>query len=281
MPGKPKSPKRFFASMKIRPIKSLGQNFLLDEIALQKIVTAAQLSPLDDVLEIGAGLGALTRLLGEGASSVVAVERDSKLIPGLKTAVSGLPNVTVVHGDALDMDFKQFSCGQKLKVVSNLPYSVSSQIIMSLLERRGLFSLLVLMVQRELAQRITARPGGRDIGAISVLIQVYMDCSALFNVPPGAFWPEPGVESTVIKLMPLETPKIPESLQKQFASIVKACYSQRRKMIANSLRSILSRDETQRVLEAASIDPKRRPETLSVEEFGILAEAAAQIEHAP
>lgn len=262
----------------MRPLKSLGQNFLLDKNILDQIAETAELTDTDETLEIGAGLGSLTRILAERTGSVTAVEKDVKLIDGLTTALSDYPNITLVHADALKLDFAELMKGHYgIKVVSNLPYSVSSQILMKLFSDRDMFSMFVLMLQRELGERISAPPGGRQRGAISVLIQAYMDVRVEFRAPPRAFWPEPGVESVVLKFVPLAVGKIPEQYDKSFTKVVKAAFSTRRKMLSNSLQSAFDKDDAKIVIDAAGIERSRRAETLSVEEFLALAKAAERL----
>jgi 16S rRNA (adenine1518-N6/adenine1519-N6)-dimethyltransferase len=272
---KEKSPlKEFFMSQESYPRKSLGQNFIKDSQVLERIGEIANLSTEDEVLEIGAGLGALTLFLGEKVRRVIAIEKDSRLIDKLKETVSHLKNVEIIPEDALRVELRRF-CGKKrLKVVSNLPYSISSPILIKLLEERELFSLLVLMIQREVGERITALPGGRTYGSISILIQTYMNASIELLVPPEAFWPRPKVDSVVIKLVPLPVPRISIRDEKLFRSIVRAAFSSRRKILSNSLSSLFPKEKSEQILRSSEIDGKRRAETLSIEEFGRLTEEA-------
>jgi 16S rRNA (adenine1518-N6/adenine1519-N6)-dimethyltransferase len=268
------SPREFFISRKIRPRKSLGQSFIKDQKVLERMWKIAELSKEDEVLEIGAGLGALTLFLGERLRRVIAIEKDKRLLEKLKQAVSHLKNIEIISGDALRIDLRGFYKGNKIKVVSNLPYSVSSPILIKLLDERGIFSLLVLMLQREVGERITASPGGRQYGSISVLMQTYMDASIELRVSPEAFWPRPKVQSVVVKLRPLPSPRIPILDEKLFKKIVRAAFSSRRKMLANSLCSLFPKEKIEEVLKTSGIDGKRRAETLSLEEFGRLTEQA-------
>lgn len=271
------SPREFFISQKTYPRKSLGQNFIKDSRVLERMGEIADLSKDDEVLEIGAGLGGLTLFLGQKAGRVIAIEKDRRLVEKLKETVSHLKNVEVVPEDALRVEFIRFYGKRRIKVVSNLPYSISSPILIKLLEERETFSLLALMIQREVGERITALPGSRTYGSISVLVQTYMDVSIELHVPPDAFWPRPKVDSVVIKLVPLPNPRIAMPDEKLFRSIVRAAFSSRRKILSNSLCSLLSREKVEEILKLSGIDGKRRAETLSVGEFGRLTEEAFKI----
>ncbi|MGQ0793085.1 MAG: 16S rRNA (adenine(1518)-N(6)/adenine(1519)-N(6))-dimethyltransferase RsmA [Deltaproteobacteria bacterium] len=272
------SPKKFFLADNSRPKKSFGQNFLRDRGALERIGQIAELTKDDDVLEIGAGLGALTIFLAERAKSVVAIEKDTRLIERLTEATSQMGNVRIVVADALLVNFRDVHQGGRMKVVSNLPYSVSTPILMKLLEERDMFSSLVLMVQREVGQRLAAPPGGRDYGSISVLVQAFMDVALRLAVPPEAFWPRPKVHSVVLRFAPLATSRIRIADEKSFRAVVRASFSARRKMLVNSLSSAIPKSEAEEILKLAAIDGRRRAETLSIEEFGRLAEEFWKLE---
>jgi 16S rRNA (adenine1518-N6/adenine1519-N6)-dimethyltransferase len=265
------SPKRFFISQKIRPRKSLGQSFMKDQSVLERMWEIAELLEEDEVLEIGAGFGALTLFLGERLKKVVAIEKDKRILGKLKQNVSHLKNVEIIAGDFLQLDLRGFYKGNRIKVVSNLPYSVSSQILLKILDHREFFSLLVIMLQREVGERISALPGSRQYGLLSVLVQTYMHASVELNVRPEAFWPQPEVESVVVKLRPFQCPRSHIPDEKLFKKIIKAAFSSRRKMLNNSLRSIFSKEKIVDCLKISEIDGERRAETLSIEEFGRLA----------
>ena len=265
------SPKEFFLAENIRPRKGLGQSFIHDKNVLERISEIAELSKEDVVLEIGAGLGALTLFLCERSRRVIAIEKDNRLIEKLRQNVSHLKNVEIISGDVLQIDFRDFYRGDKIKAVSNLPYSISSPILFKLLEERDIFSLLVLMLQSEVGERINALPGSKQYGSSSVLIQTYMDISVELRVPPDAFWPKPKVWSVVVKLIPLPSPRIYIPEEKLFKKIVKAAFSSRRKMLGNSLCVLFPKEKVKEILEKSGIDGKRRAETLSIEEFGKLA----------
>jgi len=281
MPNRIKSttnPKEFFLSENSYPSKSLGQNFIKDLRVIDRIIELAELSSEDEVLEIGPGLGALTLALADNARRVVAIEKDEKLVKHLSESFHDYPNVEFVHQDALKVDFSSFYSGEKLKVISNLPYSVSSPILFKLLEARQYFSSLILMLQLEVGERITAGPGGKTYGSISVLLQTFMDITTEFRVHPASFWPKPKVDSIVLKFVPLKSPRADVSDEKLYEKVVRAAFSSRRKMIGNSLQSLLSRDSARESLELAGIDKTRRAETLTIEEFGVLVDKVSIVE---
>jgi len=281
MPNRIKSttnPKEFFLSENSYPSKSLGQNFIKDLRVIDRIIELAELSSEDEVLEIGPGLGALTLALADNARRVVAIEKDEKLVKHLSESFHDYPNVEFVHQDALKVDFSSFYSGKKLKAISNLPYSVSSPILFKLLEARQYFSSLILMLQLEVGERITAGPGGKTYGSISVLLQTFMDITTEFRVHPASFWPKPKVDSIVLKFVPLKFPRADVSDEKLYEKVVRAAFSSRRKMIGNSLQSILSRDSARESLELAGIDKTRRAETLTIEEFGVLVDKVSIVE---
>jgi 16S rRNA (adenine1518-N6/adenine1519-N6)-dimethyltransferase len=264
------SPREFFISEDLKPRKALGQSFIHDKNVLERMLEISELSEKDDVLEIGAGLGALTVSLGERSRRVITIEKDNRLLEKLKQNISHLENVEIISGDALKINLREFYRGGKIKVVSNLPYSISSPILFKLLEERDILSLLVLMLQSEVGERISALPGSKEYSSISVLIQTYMDVSLELRVPPEAFWPKPKVWSVVIKLVPLPGPRIFIPDEKLFKKIVRAAFSSRRKMLLNSLCALFPKAQVKEILEESGIDGKRRAETLSIEELGRL-----------
>jgi 16S rRNA (adenine1518-N6/adenine1519-N6)-dimethyltransferase len=269
------NPKEFFSGEKAYPRKSLGQNFLTDRRVIDRIVEVAGISDEDDVLEIGPGMGALTLALAEKAGRVVAIEKDERVMSRLHESLDTYPNVELIAGDCLKINYASLHKGKKIKVVSNLPYSISSPVLLRLLKERELFSLLILMLQLEVGERIAARPGGKKYGSLSVLIQTYMDVRIEFRVPPSAFWPKPKVDSAVLKFNPLPQPRVPITDEGLYEKVLRAAFSSRRKMLGNSLRSILSKDEAESVLASCGIDRRRRAETLTIKEFGLLAEEVA------
>ena len=270
--SKNKNPREFFSDHTGSPSKSLGQNFLKDKNILDKIVGLAELTDKDEVLEVGPGLGALTEELAKRAARVVAVEKDKKLISHLTELSRTYGNIELISGDSLNVDFRNLFKGGGIKFVSNLPYSVSTPILFKLLEARDIFSTLVLMLQLEVGERIASCPGTKKYGSISVLLQTYFDITLEFRVPPAAFWPKPKVYSVVLKLVPLRTPRVHIADEKLYERVIRAAFSSRRKMLGNSLRSAFPKDSVLKALESSGIDHKRRAETLTIQEFGSLAD---------
>ncbi len=255
----------------IRAKKSLGQNFLKDPLYLTKIADAAQAGPGDRVLEIGPGLGHLTGVLVKRVKKVLALELDERLIPLLQKEFGGLQNIEILHADALEYDYG--SLPGRWKVVANLPYYISTPIIQKLIAHHGKFVSLTLMLQKEVADRIASPPGNKDYGYLSVLVQLYATPRIEFVVPPGAFTPQPEVDSAVVTLAIREQPAISLADENFFIRVVKAAFSQRRKTLRNALKQLeVPGEKMQQVLSKTGIDLGRRAETLSVEEFGRLAD---------
>ena len=263
--------------------KSLGQNLLIDNAHLARIAAAADLTPADTVLEIGPGLGALTRHLAEQAGRVVAVELDQRLIPILREQFAGQPHVAFVHADILELDPSELlhapltdearapSRAAPYKVVANLPYNITSAALRHILESRQPPTLAVLLVQREVAQRIVAVPDKMSLLAVSV--QFYARACALHTVPAGAFLPRPKVDSCVLRLDVYPGPADEDLPPAQFFRVVRAGFGQRRKQLRNSLGAGLgcSKEQADLWLNSAGIDPPRRAETLSLPEWVRLA----------
>jgi len=258
----------------ISPKKSLGQNFLVDENVAQRIIGAADISKDDTVVEIGPGRGVLTRGLAEQAGRVVAIELDERLIDGLRMEHADLANLEVVHADALGYDFGNIE--GRIKVVANLPYYISTPIISRLVGLRTKVSLMVLMLQKEVAQRIAAPPGGKEYGYLSVMVQLYARPEILFAVKPGSFSPPPKVDSSVVRLMVLDEPAATCKDYKRLERLVSAAFSQRRKTLRNALKaSRMFEDGAIEAMGGSGIDPSRRAETLSVAEFARLSDFLA------
>lgn len=260
-------------TFKLRADKRLGQNFLVEESVVRRIAEAAELSPGETVLEIGPGIGTLTQQLALTGADVVAVELDKRLIPVLSHTVGGYENVRVVQGDILKVDIPEVVGKPTFKVAANLPYYITTPIIMNLLEQRLPVERLVVMVQKEVAQRMTASPGGRDYGAISVAMQYYTEPKIAFIVKAGSFMPAPKVDSAVMVCKRREKPPVDVPDEKIFFRTVAAAFSVRRKMLSNALKNMggLTGDQVKDWLERSGIDPKRRAETLSLEDFASLA----------
>lgn len=256
---------------KLRADKKLGQNFLIDENVVHQIVAAAELSEADTVLEVGPGIGTLTQGLAESKARVVAVELDTRLLPVLATTLNGYDNVRVVHGDILKVNIMEEVGAPSFKVCANLPYYITTPIIFALLEKRLPMERLVAMVQKEVAERMAAQPGGKEYGALSVAIQYYTEPKIAFIVPPTSFIPAPAVDSAVIVCKRREKPPVEVCDEALFFRVVKAAFSLRRKMLSNSLKNMgIKAEQVAKWLELADVDGKRRAETLSLEDFAKL-----------
>lgn len=263
---------------RLRADKKLGQNFLIDPEIVSSIVRAAGLTPEDHVLEVGPGIGTLTQGLAESGASVTAVELDRRLLPVLETTLAGYDNVRIVSGDILKVNIMEEVGADSFKVCANLPYYITTPIIFALLEKRLPMERLVAMVQKEVAERMTAKPGGRDYGALSVAIQYYTEPEIAFTVPPSSFIPAPAVESAVIVCRRRKKPPVEVADEALFFHVVKAAFSMRRKMLNNSLKSMgITSGQCSQWLAAAGVDGKRRAETLSLEEFAALTNTYAEI----
>lgn len=256
---------------KLRADKKLGQNFLIDENVVRQIVEAAELREADTVLEVGPGIGTLTQGLAESKAKVVAVELDTRLLPVLATTLEGYDNVRVVHGDILKVNIMEEVGAPEFKVCANLPYYITTPIIFALLEKRLPMERLVAMVQKEVAERMAAQPGGKDYGALSVAIQYYTEPEIAFIVPPTSFIPAPAVDSAVIVCKRRSKPPVEVCDEALFFRVVKAAFSLRRKMLSNSLKNMgIKSEQVAKWLELAGVDGKRRAETLSLEDFAKL-----------
>jgi len=261
----------------LRAKKSLGQNWLVDESALARIAAAAELIPDDTVLEIGPGLGSLTRHLAEQAGRVVAVELDSALIAPLRHVMSDYANVIIVQGDILQFDLSTL-VSPGYKAVANLPYYITSAVIRRLLEASVRPSLIVLTVQLEVAQRIIASPGRLSLLAVSV--QFYGRPSIVAHIKAGSFYPAPQVDSAVVRIEPYRQPAVNVADRGQFFAIAKAGFSQKRKQLHNALAAGLARPQTEisAALERAGVDGRRRAETLTLEEWAAIARTLSPVE---
>lgn len=260
----------------MRAKKSMGQNFLVDGNVLQRIVEAVDLGPGDRVLEIGPGRGALTSLLVRQAEHVLAVELDRQLVPLLEKEFSLANNVEFIQGDILRTDLRQILDSRwkgKWKVAANLPYNISSQVIFKFLDNVSLFSSLVLMLQKEVGDRLVASPGTKDYGILSVFCRLHFDVSRVLIVKPGSFRPIPKVDSVVLRFIPLTVPRLDVGDEALFRQVVKASFSQRRKTLANCLKSskITDNEGIASVLHRTGIDGGRRGETLTLDEYARLS----------
>lgn len=257
----------------LRPDKSLGQNFLLDPVALRRIVEAAEIDPAGTVLEIGPGLGSLTRYLALAARRVVAVELDPDLLSPLRAVLANTENVTIIEGDILAQDPAALVGEPGYQVVANIPYYITSALIRHLLEAPVRPSRLVLTVQREVAERICAGPG--DLSLLALSVQVYGQPRIAARIPAGAFYPPPKIDSSVVRIDLYPEPRIPAGQLDIFFKLAKAGFSQKRKTLRNSLSAGLAwkPERAADFLTAAGIDPRRRAETLGLEEWGRLVDA--------
>ena len=267
----------------VRPSKSLGQNFIRDMSVIERIMDGAGIEPDDMVIEIGPGLGVLTSALASRAAFVTAVEIDGRLIPVLEETLKDYSNVRVINRDILKTDIGQLveesrSAGLfsgKVHIVGNLPYYITTPIIMKLLEDNVPADSITVMMQKEVADRIRSAPGSRTYGAISAAVQYYCRVSKITDVPKEAFVQRPKVESTVLRLEPLKDEKPQVKDENMYLRCVKAGFAQRRKTLLNSLSSAggIDKETVKMRLEAAGIDPGRRAETLTVEEFARMADS--------
>jgi 16S rRNA (adenine1518-N6/adenine1519-N6)-dimethyltransferase len=264
----------------MRAKKQLGQNFLTDPQTAEAIVARSRVGPRAVVLEIGAGLGALTVPLARKAARVLAVEKDRELVPLLKTELraKGITNVAVTTADILVLDWESLAQapGQKLLVMGNLPYNISSQILVRLVRHRHRVERAVLMFQKELAQRITAAPGNRDYGRLAVMLQYCARIRPVMDLKASQFYPRPKVDSIVLEIDFLPAPPTPADDEEFFSQVVKAAFGQRRKTLRNALSGsqlALKPTAAAAVLQAVAIDPSRRAETLSIAEFVALSNA--------
>lgn len=253
--------------------KSFGQNFLIDQNYIDKIISALNPKREETIVEIGAGRGALTEKLIESGANVIAIELDRDLVPLLRDEFAKYKNFKLVEIDALKIDFLQLTKdkGQRTKLVANLPYNISTAILQRLIGQRAAFSEMILMFQREVVERITAEPGTKERGFLSVLVEAYLETEKLFDIPPNAFRPVPKVWSAVVRLRPKESSTENEDL---FRKIISAGFAQRRKTILNNFKNApeyLKMDDPEKLLKDCEIDAKRRAETLTLEEWKRIA----------
>lgn len=262
----------------LRMSKKLGQNFLIDAGIVQGIVDAAEIEPGERVLEIGPGIGTLTQGLAEAGAEVTAVELDKKLPAVLAETLKAYDNVTIVPGDILKVNIPEIMGDAPFKVAANLPYYITTPILMALLERHLPITRMVTMVQKEVAERMVAGPGSKTYGALSVAVQYYTEPEIVLNVPPRSFIPAPEVDSVVIACKVRETPAVKVLEEKMFFRVVKAAFGQRRKTLSNALcGGGFPKEQVRDAMERAGIDPTRRGETLSLAEFANLADEFSKI----
>ncbi len=258
--------------------KSLGQNFLISEFIIEDILDGAEISEEDYILEVGPGIGVMTKAMANRAKQVAAIEIDKSLLPVLSETLADCDNVEIVSGDVLKLDINEVIDtkleGNKAKVVANLPYYVTTPIIMKLLEEDINVSDIVVMVQKEVADRMVSPPNNKTYGALSVAVQFYSQPEIITKDPRTSFMPQPNVESTVIRLKVRETPPVELEDKKVFFATVKAAFAMRRKTLLNTIANGglgLNKEESNEVLLLSNIDPKRRGETLDMKEFATLS----------
>jgi len=268
------SPKILLKAWELRPKKRLGQSFLSDPSTAATITARARLSPQDVILEIGAGLGALTIPLAQAVKKIYAVEKDRQLIDLLKTELltHKIANCEIIAGDILQIDLRQFTAaaGRKITVIGNLPYNISSQVLIRLIQSRHDFNRAIFMFQKELAQRIAARPGGKEYGRITAMLRYCADISTLLNVKASAFYPPPKVDSAVIEIKFKPTTDYGLHDEAMLFAVIKAAFGNRRKTLKNALTASglpIDSQTALRALTSAGIDPSRRAETLEPGEF--------------
>ena len=257
----------------LRAKKQFGQNFLISERALRAIADATVSSDEDWIVEIGAGLGTLTAQIVERvtAGKVIALEADPDMVRVLKAELGTVDNLEIHHVDAMRFDLRAEASLKKIIVCGNLPYHLASQLMFKVLDARDRVQHAVFMIQKEMADRIVAKPGGKDYGALGVMIRTYADVTTVIKVGAGSFVPPPKIDSTVIKILPLPAPRAPIADEKHYSKVVHAAFGQRRKTLRNALRAQFEDPAIDAALATTGIDGGRRGETLDIAEFAALA----------
>ena len=264
--------KAFLKTHRTHPKKQLGQHFLINPDVLSVIIEAGEVTDTDVVIEIGAGLGCLTTALAEQAKTVIAIEIDPLLYNELETQFSTDVDVHIVRADVLEVGFPSlFPPNTRPKVIANLPYGITTPILWKLLKHTNQLSTCVLMMQREVAERIVAPPGGKDYGALTIGISYYADTTSIGILSPDNFFPAPQVDSALLKLTTREKPRVTVNDEEYFFRIVREAFRGRRKMLKNSLRRFASPETLNAAFTALKIAPQRRAETLDITEFAALA----------
>lgn len=246
------------------PKKSLGQNFLINQKLVKRIIAACDLNPSETILEIGPGKGALTHLLAEHVKRVIAIEKDDHLAQQLKQTFNN-SNVKIIHADILKYAFNKLP--DNIKIIGNLPYNIATPIIEKILNHRRKFHEMYLTVQLEYGQRIVAEPNSKKYGSLSCFVQYYTDTKLLFKIKNSAFRPVPKVQSCFLRLATRKRPTYAAHDEKHLFKIIRACFGQRRKTIENSLSTILRKEKARQLLESLDIDPKLRAENIRLKEF--------------
>ena len=266
--------RRIMKEMNLRPRRSLGQNFLIDANIVEFIINAAAVSQNDAVLEIGAGLGVLSEALAARKTAVIAVEKDPRLADHLASYFAGIPNITLIHGDILDLDLPALiTAGHITRVVSNLPYSVASRILVRLAQLERPVPRMVVTIQKDVAERLVARPGTSAYGVLTILMGAVYTAQRLKVVSPHCFVPVPRIDSAVVLLMHREYPICPRAHRKAFRDLVRTAFTRRRKKLSSLLRDHygLTENDRQRLLKQAGVPPDARPENVSITAWAEMA----------
>ncbi len=284
--GNPKNTIEVLNKYKLVFQKKFGQNFLIDSHVLDKIIRAAEITDQDLVLEIGPGIGTLTQYLCENAREVIAVEIDRQLIPVLKDTLSAYDNITVLNEDILKVDLnslvKERNGGRPIKIVANLPYYITTPIIMELFEKHVPLSSITVMVQKEVADRMQAKPGSKDYGALSLAVQYYAEPYIAANVPPNCFMPRPNVGSAVIRLKLHEKPMVEVTEEELLFKLIRASFNQRRKTLVNGLNNFtglsFTKEQIITALKAEGLSENVRGEALTLDQFAGLANRLSDLD---
>lgn len=275
------STKEIVEKYNFRFSKNLGQNFLIDNSVLQDILEGTDVNEDDFIIEIGPGVGTLTKELLKRAKKVCAIELDSGLITILEEELNQYSNLELIHKDVLKTDFNEIIKDElSVKIVANLPYYITTPIISKILNNKYNFKTLTIMIQKEVGERIVSEPNCKQYGALSLLVQYYCDVEVLRRVSPHAFIPSPKVDSIVIKLTKLKNPKVNVKNEDLFFKVIRCSFNMRRKTLWNALKALkLSKDYMEEVFYKSEIDSRRRGETLSIKEFGVLADSIYDLSH--
>ncbi len=270
----------------IKPVKSLGQNFLLDNNTIEKIIDAANITANDLVIEIGPGAGSLTKKLAERAGNLIAIEIDKKLIPLLNDVMAGVSNFELINADILKIDIKsqildKYPNYTSYKVVANLPYYITTSIIMGILESDNPPSLLIVMMQKEVAERMAAGPGNKTYGSLSVVSGYYCRVKKIMDVSPNCFYPKPAVSSSVIRMDVRDNPEVTIDNERFFFKLIKSAFAQRRKKVSNSISNTLglniNKIDIEMLLEDMGLVADIRAERLSIQDFAVLSNRLPKI----
>lgn len=286
------SPRETINRYQIKPRKKMGQSFLIDQNVIRNIASLADINKNDILIEIGAGIGVLTENMAQHAGKLIAVELDYKLVEILKEKLAKYDNVAIHSGDILKYNFYNIprAENQKISVVGNVPYNITSPVLFHLLSFRKIIKKFILMFQKEVVQRLVAAPGGKEYGVPSVILQMFADVQKMMDVQASCFYPRPKIESSIIKGIFLEKPVVELTDEDFFIRLVRDSFAQRRKMMINNLKKSkllanIPEAHIRDVMTSVNIDPHRRGETISVEEFGILSNTLtnhiARINHFP